>query len=122
MFRMLIMSIAITASTSAVSAQQIGFDVKDVGVLNHSAHGEGVVIVVQPTKMPAEGLQSPEITEAMDPLCEAFGPRALVLVQEQAGLADPDFVGIRIVSGGTFGRYYFQAYEVVDGGCGAPLN
>jgi len=122
MIRILSAGFTLIGLSSEVYAQQIGFDVKDVGVLNHTTHGEGVVIVVQPKAMPAGGFQSPEITGAVDQLCDAFGPRALELVEEQAGLSDPDFVGVRIISGGAFGRYFFQAYAVVGGGCGEPLG
>ena len=118
-------SLVITAlwalTAGPVTSQEIRFDVKDVGVLNHNIHGEGVVIVVQPDEMPVGGIRGPVITGAVGGLCNAFANQALTYVEEQVGLSDPDFVGVRIVSGGSFGRYHFQAYSIIDGGCGAPL-
>ncbi|MEN8917963.1 MAG: hypothetical protein ABF254_05120 [Octadecabacter sp.] len=114
--------ITVAMTSTSVMAQEIRFDVRDFGVLDHSIYGRGVVVIVQPNLMPNAGIHSPQITGAVDALCEAYGPRAISLVEERQGLTEPDFVGIRIVTGGPVGSYYFQAYEVLDDDSGAPLD
>lgn len=120
LFRFAILAFLI--SSSQIYAQEVRWDLVDTGVLNHSLHGKGIEMRIKPDPVP-DGLFSGEnLTEVMSALCNHFAPSVIPFVKEKAGLTTPNFIAVRVISGGFFGKYVSQAFEVSNDGCGAELE
>ena len=117
----MLMSTLLSAIPLTAAAQEINWELVDTGTLDHSAHGLGVELRIQPNPVPEGLFQHEGLSEVMAAMCDHYAPLAIPYVQEQTGLGEPDFVAVRVITGGAFGRYALQAYEVTDGDCGDEL-
>ncbi len=60
--------------------------------------------------------------EMLLPICNHYAPHVVPFILQQTDLTDPQFIAVRIVTGGSFGRYVLQLYELDGGKCGEKLN
>ena len=108
-------------AATAASAQGVQWSLVDTGVLNHSSRGKGIEMRIQPDPVP-EGLFSDDnLDDLLLALCNHYAPSVIPFVQQQTDIKEPDFIAVRIVSGGAVGRYVLEAYAVANGRCGAAL-
>ena len=85
-------------------------------------HGQGIEMRIKTSAMPHGGLQGEAFEEALVDICRHYAPSVIPFVIEKANISDPQFVAVRIVSGGsTFFRYVLQAYTIQNGTCGNEL-
>ena len=111
--------LALTAS--AALAQDVQWKLIDTGVLNHSSHGEGIEMRIQPDPVP-EGLFGNEnLDDLLLALCNHYAPSVIPFVQQQTDIEEPNFIAVRIVSGGAVGRYVLETYAISDRQCGGTL-
>ncbi len=116
------MAIITAFLASPATSQEILYNLVDTGVLNHSAHGQGIEMRIKPSSMPQGGLSGSVIEEAMVHICRHYAPSVIPFVTKQADIADPNFVAVRIISGnGIFGSYVLQAFTIENGTCGSEL-
>lgn len=54
-------------------------------------------------------------------LCNHYAPSVIPFVQQQTDIEEPDFIAVRLVSGGAVSRYVLKAYAISDGRCGGAL-
>lgn len=101
-----------------VSAQDVRWELVDTGVLNHSSHGKGIEMRIQPNPA-SEGLfDDDNLDDILLMLCNHYAPSVVPFVLQQTDIKDPDFIAVRIVSGDTVGQYVLAAYAISDGRCG----
>ena len=108
-------------AASNASAQDVQWKLVDTGVLNHSAHGKGIEMRIQPDPVPEGLFGDDDLDDLLLALCNHFAPSVIPFVQQQTDIAQPDFIAVRVVSGGVVGRYVLEAYAISDGRCGAAL-
>ncbi len=103
------------------SAQEVRWKVVNILAQNHSTHGNGIEIHIKPDPVPDGLFDSPNLPEIMAGLCTHFAPPAIAFVKEKDATEAPDFIAVRIISGGMFGRYVLTRYAISEGGCGDEL-
>jgi hypothetical protein len=113
--------IGFLAMALPLHAQDVRWELVDTGILNHSSHGQGIEMRIKPDPSPEGLFDSDNLGDIMSRLCRHYAPSVIPYVQEQTGLETPDFIAVRLISGGGFGRYVLQAYVIADGGCGDEL-
>ncbi len=109
------------AVPSPTSAQDVRWELVDTGVLNHSSHGQGIEMRIKPVPFPDGLFDDNNLDDLMLGLCNHYAPYVIPYVLEQTEIEAPGFIAVRIVSGGSFGRYALQAYTISDGRCGSEL-
>jgi hypothetical protein len=102
-------------------AQDFQWKLVDSGVLNHSSHGKGIEMRIQPNPVPEGLFGDANLDDLLLALCNHYAPSVIPFVQQQTDIEAPDFIAVRIVSGGALGRYVLETYTVSDGRCGRPL-
>ncbi|MBO9454924.1 hypothetical protein J7376_02555 [Paracoccus sp. R12_1] len=100
-----------------VSAQDVQWKLVDTGVLTHSSHGKGIEMRIQPDPVPKGLFGSDNLDDLILALCNHYAPSVIPFVQQQADIEDPDFISVRLISGGAFGRYVLARYAISDGQC-----
>lgn len=106
---------------STAVAQDIEWKLVDTGVLKHSVHGNGIEMRIQPIPF-LDGLFGHENLDfVVLTLCNHYAPDVIPFVQKQIDIDNPDFIAVRLVSGGTMGIYALQAFTIVNGRCGDAL-
>ncbi len=113
-------SILVLAASDA-SAQDVQWNLVDTGVLNHSSHGKGIEMRIQPDPVPEGLFGGDDLDDLLLALCNHYAPSVIPFVQQQTDIEQPEFIAVRIVSGGAVGRYVLEAYAIEDGLCGAAL-
>lgn len=113
-------SILVLAAPDA-SAQDVQWKLVDTGVLNHSSHGKGIEMRIQPDPVPEGIFSGDNLDDLLLALCNHYAPSVIPFVQQQTDIEHPDFIAVRIVSGGAVGRYVLKAYAIADGRCGPAL-
>lgn len=108
-------------TASAASAQDVQWNLVDTGVLNDSSRGKGIEMRIQPVPVPEGLFGSDNLDDLMLALCNHYAPSVIPFVQQKTGIEQPDFIAVRIVSGGAVGRYVLEAYAIADGRCGDAL-
>lgn len=111
----------LVAVASTASAQDVQWELVDTGVLNHSSHGKGIEMRIQPNPVPDGLFGDDNLDGILLALCNHYAPYVIPFVQQQTDIEKPDFLAVRIVSGGAAGRYVLEAYAVSDGRCGGTL-
>lgn len=106
---------------SDASAQDVQWKLVNTGVLNHSSHGKGIEMRIQPDPVPKDLFGGDSLDDLLLALCNHYAPSVIPFVQQQTDIEQPEFVAVRIVSGGAAGRYVLEAYAIADGRCGAAL-
>lgn len=112
----LILSVALP-----VFAQDVQWKLVDTGVLSHSSRGKGIEMRIQPEPVPNGLFSNEKLDGLLLALCNHYAPSVIPFVQQQTDIDDPKFIAVRIVSGGTLGRYVLETYAIVDGQCGDEL-
>jgi|GEM_PF-2575997 len=102
-------------------AQEARWELMDTGVLDHSTHGSGIEMRIKPVPWPKNLFDDPELPNLMAALCNHYAPSVIPWVKEQAGISDPEFIAVRLISGGSVGRYVLQAFAISEGSCGDEL-
>lgn len=113
-------SILVLAASNA-SAQDVQWKLVDTGVLNHSSHGKGIEMRIQPDPVPEGLFGGDNLDDLLLALCNHYAPSVIPFVLQQTDIEQPDFIAVRIVSGGAVGRYVLEAYAIADVRCGAAL-
>ncbi len=113
--------IGFLAMMSPLHAQDVRWELVDTGILNHPSYGQGIEMRIKPEPFPEGLFDSDNLGDIMSSLCRYYAPSVIPYVQEQTAIETPDFIAVRLISGGGFGRYVLQAYEIADGGCGDEL-
>ena len=113
-------SILVFAGSDA-SAQDVQWKLVDAGVLNHSSHGKGIEMRIQPDPVPEGLFGGDDLGDLLLALCNHYAPTVIPFVQQKTDIEQPEFVAVRIVSGGAVGRYVLKAYSIADGRCGPAL-
>lgn len=113
-------SILVLAASDA-SAQDVRWNLVDTGVLNHSSHGKGIEMRIQPDPIPEGLFGGNDLDDLLLALCNHYAPSIIPFVQQQTDIEEPNFIAVRIVSGGAFGRYVLETYAISDGQCGGAL-
>lgn len=108
-------------AASAASAQDVQWKLVDTGVLNHSSHGKGIEMRIQPEPVPAGLFSADNLDDLLRTLCNHYAPSVIPFVQQQTDIEKPDFVAVRIVSGGAVGQYVLKTFVISDGRCGTAL-
>lgn len=116
-----ILAAILVSVASSSSAQNIQWELVDSGVLNHSHHGKGIEMRIQPNPVPEGLFGDGNLDDLLLALCNKYAPSVIPFVQQQTDIEDPDFIAVRIISGGAFGRYVLEAYAISDGRCGSAL-
>lgn len=106
---------------SAASAQDVQWELVDTGVLNHASHGKGIEMRIQPNPVPEGLFGDGSLDDLLLALCNHYAPSVIPFVQQQTDIEEPDFIAVRVVSGGAVGRYVLEAYAISDGRCGGVL-
>ncbi len=106
---------------SLAFAQDTRWELVDTGVLNHSVHGSGIEMRISPDTWPRGLLEAPDLPELMASLCNHYAPSVIPWVMEHADIRDPQFIAVRLISGGSLGKYVLQAYTISQDGCGDAL-
>ncbi|MCP4206093.1 MAG: hypothetical protein GY767_03465 [Shimia sp.] len=104
-----------------LSAQDVQWRLVDTGVSSHSSYGDGIEMRIQPDPIPSGLFSNDNLDELLLALCNHYAPSVIPFVQQQADIEDPNFVAVRIVSGGAVGRYILETYAITDGRCGRVL-
>ncbi|WP_299684990.1 hypothetical protein [uncultured Tateyamaria sp.] len=104
-----------------VSAQDVQWQLVDTGVLSHSSHGKGIEMRIQPDPIPKGLFGNENLDDFLLALCNHYAPSVIPFVLQQTGIEDPNFIAVRIVSGGAVGRYVLETYAISDGQCGETL-
>ncbi|PJI86280.1 hypothetical protein BC777_2648 [Yoonia maricola] len=113
-------SILVLAASDA-SAQDVRWQLVDAGVLNHSSYGTGIEMRIQPDPVPEGLFGDDNVDELLLALCNHYAPSVIPFVRQQTDIEQPNFIAVRVVSGGAFGRYILEAYTIADGRCGAAI-
>jgi hypothetical protein len=108
-------------SALPVLAQDVRWELIDTGVLDHTSHGHGIEMRIKPEPFPNGLFDSDDLSGLTAELCKHYAPSVIPYLQQQTDIGTPDFIAVRIVSGGTFGRYFLQAYTISDGTCAEEL-
>lgn len=116
-----ILASALALAASDVSAQDVQWNLVDSGVLNHSSHGKGIEMRIQPDPLPEDLFSGDNLDGLLLALCNHYAPSVIPFVQQQTDIEQPEFIAVRIVSGGAAGRFVLEAYAIADGRCGAAL-
>ncbi len=103
------------------SAQDARWELVDTGVLDHSSHGEGIEMRIRPDPVPDGLFGDNDLDDLMLALCNHYAPSVIPYVIQQTDIEAPEFIAVRIVSGGFTGRYVLQAFTISDGMCGTKL-
>ncbi|WP_368186347.1 hypothetical protein [Aestuariibius sp. HNIBRBA575] len=104
-----------------VAAQDVQWNLVDTGVAMHSVHGRGAEMRIQPIPVPEGLFQDERLDGLMHGLCNHFAPLVIPHLKKNMDIETFDFISVRIVSGGVFGRFVLTAYEITEDGCGDPL-
>jgi hypothetical protein len=104
-----------------VLAQDVRWELIDTGVLDHTTHGQGIEMRIKPEPFPNGLFDSDDLSGLAAELCKHYAPSVIPYVQQQTDIGTPDFIAVRIVSGGAFGRYFLQAYAISDDTCAEEL-
>jgi len=112
---------AFFASLLPAYAQDVRWEMIDSGVLNHSTHGRGIEIRIEPEPFPVGLFENEDLDKLLLSLCNYYAPHVVPFVMQKADIETPDFVAVRIVSGGMFGQFVLQAYAISVDKCGDEL-
>jgi hypothetical protein len=104
-----------------VSAQDVQWQLVDTGVSSHSSHGEGIEMRIQPDPIPNGLFGNENLDDLLMALCNHYAPSVIPFVQQQTGIEEPNFIAVRIVSGGGVGRDVLETFAISDGQCGGTL-
>lgn len=104
-----------------VSAQDVQWQLVDVGVSSHSSHGKGIEIRIQPDPVPDGLFGNERIDELLLAICNHYAPSVIPFMKQKTDIENPDFIALRVVSGGAVGRYVLEAFAISDGQCGGVL-
>lgn len=116
-------SLILVLWAGASVAETVQWQLIDTGVLTHSTRGQGIEMRIKPEPYQSGVFDSHGLPELMAGLCGHYAPYVIPYVAEKTGLKDPQFVVVRLVSGGNVsGRYVMQAYEMSGQSCGAALD
>ena len=110
-----------TSVALSVSAQEVQWQLVDTGVLSHSLHGKGVEMRIQADPVPNDFFDKEDIGDILLDLCNYYAPTVLPFVRNKMQIEDPDFIAVRVISGGFLGRYVLERYAIADGQCGEVL-
>ncbi len=108
-------------AASAAAAQDVDWKWVDTGVLNHSSHGKGIEMRIQPDPIPEGLFGDDNLDDLLLALCNHYAPSVIPFVQQHVDIEEPDFIAVRIVSGGAVGQYVLEFFSVANGRCGAAL-
>lgn len=109
------------SAAASVSAQDVNWQLVDTGILSHSSHGKGIEMRIKPNPMPNGLFNSENLDDLLLALCNHYAPSVIPFIQQQTEISNPDFISVRIVSGGVAGRYILETYTISDGQCGSVL-
>ncbi|WP_093996475.1 hypothetical protein [Octadecabacter ascidiaceicola] len=102
-------------AATPVIAQEIQVRLSDVVVAVHSTHGTGIEMQFE-----IRGTRIRDVSdELLKELCDQFSSNVVPAVLQQRPQLDPDFIGVRVKSGGVVGSYIFEAFELDGESCGA---
>ncbi len=76
---------------------------------------------IQPDPMPDGLFGDKNLDDLLLALCNHYAPYVIPFVQQQTDIEEPEFIAVRIVSGGAVGRYVLGTYAISDGQCGGTL-
>lgn len=76
---------------------------------------------IQPDPVPNGLFANENLGDLMLALCKHYAPSVIPFVLQQTDIEDPNFIAVRIVSGGAVGRYVLETYAISDGQCGGAL-
>ncbi|MEO1307445.1 MAG: hypothetical protein AAFV38_05815 [Pseudomonadota bacterium] len=102
-------------------AEDVRWELVDTGVLKHSTHGTGIEMRIKPDPMPEGLFDMPGLPELMSVLCDHYAPSVIPFVTSKTELEMPEFIAVRVISGGVFGRYALTTYAISDNECGDEL-
>ncbi len=109
-------------TSQPILAQDVQWKLVDSGVLRHSTLGKGIEMRIEPWPV-AHGLPSAEEVEPLTlAICNHYAPSVVPFVKDKSRLKEPQFIAVRIVTGGSFGRYVLQVFALDEETCGEPLN
>ncbi len=112
---------AFLANLLPSNAQDIRWELKDTGLLNHSSHGKGIEMRIKPEPFPDGLFGNENLGKLLLSLCNYYAPSVIPFVKQKTDIETPDFIAVRIVSGGVVGQYVLQAYTISDDKCGDEL-
>lgn len=121
MIRCAIFASSLLSVALPVSAQGVEWQLVDSGVLTHSSHGRGIEMRIQPDPIPNGLFGNKDLDDLLLALCNHYAPSVIPYVQQQTDIEEPNFIAVRIVSGGAVGRYVLETYAISDGQCGGVL-
>ena len=104
-----------------VSAQDVQWQLVDTGVLNHSSHGKGIEMRIQPDPVPNGLFGNENLDDLLLALCNHYAPSVIPFVQQKTDIEEPNFIAVRLVSGGALGRYVLETFAISDGRCEGVL-
>ena len=114
MIRLFVTTILLWIGVLPVLAQDLQVRLADTGVASHSSHGTGIEMQFE-----IRGMRIRDVPdEFLKELCDQFSPDIVPTVLQQNPQLNPDFIGVRIISGGTVGNYAFEGFELDGAGCG----
>ena len=77
---------------------------------------------ITPNPPSAELFKSDTLDDLLLVLCQHYAPHVIPYIRETLSLENPEFISVRLTSGGSaFGRYALEFYTISKGTCGAPL-
>ncbi|XDA98735.1 hypothetical protein AB1M95_02175 [Sulfitobacter sp. LCG007] len=76
---------------------------------------------IKPDPVPNGLFGSENLDDLLLALCNHYAPSVIPFVQQQTDIEEPNFVAVRIVSGGEVGRYVLETFAISDGRCGGAL-
>ena len=76
---------------------------------------------IKPDPAPNGLFGSENLDDLLLALCNHYAPSVIPFVQQQTDIEEPNFVAVRIVSGGEVGRYVLETFAISDGQCGGAL-
>lgn len=112
---------ALLVNLLPANAQDVRWELKDSGVLNHSLHGKGIEMRIEPEPFPDGLFGNENLDKLLLSLCNHYAPSVIPFVKQKTDIGIFDFIAVRIVSGGVVGRYVLQAYTISDDKCGDKL-
>ena len=112
---------ALLSSLLPANAQDVRWELKDTGVLNHSKHGKGIEMRIKPDPLPNGLFGNKNLDKLLLSLCKHYAPSVIPFVKQKTNIGTPDFIAVRIISGGQTGRYVLQAYTISDNQCSDEL-
>ena len=106
---------------AAASAQDVQWKLVDTGTLNHSSRGNGIEMRIQPDPVLDVFFGNENLDDLVLAICNHYAPSVIPFVQQKFDIKEPDFITVRIISGGSVGIYRLNFYEIKNRHCGTPL-